>query len=422
MTTGSAGTTGASPAPAASLATVLDAHPVDAAMGVRTEDDLVNHLLQAAAVELQTIPMYLYAMYSIGGVGTSRWNPGMSAQRLVRSIVIEEMLHLCLVRNILVALGAGDMVTFYDEDFIPDYPEYMLHRHPPLLLHLAPCTKEVVRDVFMEFERPYADPKEGTPPKGQYATIGLFYGAIRKGLEELDSPALWAAPHRELQYVAAYWNKDGGGAPLPVENLTTAKAALRMIVEQGEGADPKKPLVSIDPLKPKLGMDELPHHTKFQRVAEGVEAIGPVWKVPRDPKWFQYAEDEAAASVNALFNAVYCYVLHFIDVLYRTPSARMDANRRSVRYGYERTFVSAMQGLLANIAEIMVARPVQAGPLAESRSGEDTQIGPTFEYVELPGSGRKRHLIDLCDRAARHFPALGGDNSVRWLLEKMPDL
>jgi hypothetical protein len=418
-------TTDSAPAPAAnaSLATVLTVHPVNADEGIKTRDDLVNHLLQAAAVELQTIPMYLYAMYSIGGIGSSRWNPGMSAQRLIRSIVIEEMLHLCLVRNILVALGAGDKVVFYGETFIPDFPEYMLHRHPPLLLHAAPCTKEVVRDVFMEFERPYADPKkEGKPPKGQYATIGLFYDAIKKGLKRLDGPSLWAEPHTELQYVAAYWNKDGGGEPLAVRDLKTAETAIKMIVDQGEGADPKKPAVPIDPLKPKLGMDEFPHYTKFERIAKEIEPIGPVWKVPTDPKWFQYADDAAAAAINDLFNAVYCYVLHFIDELYRTPTGTLDSTGRNRRYGLERTFISAMQGLLANIAEVMVARPIQVGPLARSHSGADTQIGPTFEYVELPAEGRKKHLIDLCDKAARHFPALGGDNSVRWLLDKMPDL
>jgi hypothetical protein len=416
-------TTKNAPAANASLAAVLDAFPVNAAEGIRSKDDLVDHLLQAAAVELQTIPMYLYAMYSIGGTGTSRWNPGVSAQRLIRSIVIEEMLHLCLVRNILVALGAGDKVTLYSENFIPDYPEYMLHRHPPLLLHTAPCTKEVANNVFMEFERPYAKPEqEGKPPKGQYATIGLFYTAIKKGLERLDSPTLWASPHTELQYVAAYWNKDGGGAPLAVKDLKTAKTALKMIVDQGEGADPDRPSVSIDPLKPKPGMDQLPHYTKFQRIATGIEAIGPVWKVPTDPKSFEYADDKAATAINDLFNAVYCYVLHFIDVLYKTPSEKMDSNRRSIRYGYERTFVSAMQGLLANIAELMVARSLQAGHLAQSHSGDKIQIGPTFEYVQLPGTGRKRHLIGLCDKAASYFPGLGGDNSVRWLLDKMPDL
>ncbi|TDD62445.1 ferritin-like domain-containing protein [Actinomadura rubrisoli] len=406
-----------------STAAVLDAHPVDAAAGIQTKDQLVNHLLQAAAVELQTIPMYLYAMYSIGGQGTSRWNPGMSAQRLVRSVVIEEMLHLCLVRNILVALGEGDRVTFYSEDFIPDYPEYMLHRHPPLLLHIGPCTKEIVRDVFMEFERPHPSPAEDLPPKGQYSTIGEFYKSIIGGLERLDgSQALWGAPRPELQYVAAYWNKDGGGEPICVHDLKTAKTALKMIVNQGEGADPGRPSVPIDPVNPKPGLDELPHYTKFQRIAEGIEPIGPVWKVPTDPKEFQYADDKAATAINDLFNAVYCYVLHVIDVLYKTPGTTVVVGRDSPRYGLERAFISTMQGLLANIAEIMMSRPLEFGPLAEGRTGEDVQIGPTFEYVELPESGRKQHLIDLCDKAVPHFRQLGGDNSVRWLMDKMPDV
>jgi hypothetical protein len=40
----------------------------------------------------------------------------------------------------------------------------------------------------------------------------------------------------------------------------------------------------------------------------------------------------------------------------------------------------------------------------------------------LPRIGKRDHLIQLCDVAMRYFPVLGGDNSVRWLLAKMPDL
>ena len=46
----------------------------------------------------------------------------MSALRAIRSVVIEEMLHLCLARNLLVAIGAGDQLAFYDKDFLPSYP------------------------------------------------------------------------------------------------------------------------------------------------------------------------------------------------------------------------------------------------------------------------------------------------------------
>ncbi|KAB2348804.1 ferritin-like domain-containing protein [Actinomadura rudentiformis] len=405
-----------------SMATILDAFPVNAAKGITTKEDLRNHLIQAAAVETQTIPMYLYALYSIAGQGHSRWAAGTGAHRLIRSIVVEEMLHLCLVRNILVALGFGDQVRFYDEDFVPDFPEYMLHRHPALLLRLSRCDRRLIRDVFMEFERPDAPPAEGTPPKGQYATIGQFYKSIGTGLKRLDAAepqSLWAGNKPELQYVAAYWNNDGGGEPMLVKDLSTAQQALKMIVDQGEGVDPAKPSVPVDVLYPVPGIDELPHFHKFQRIAEGIEPIGPTWKVPTDPKSFQFGDDAAASSISNLFNAAYCYVLHLIDVLYQTPSTDVVPGKKSPRYGHERLFMSAMQGVLANTAEIMVATPARAGEMAKRK----LQMAPTFEYYShLPASGKKQHLIELCDKAVDHFPQLGGDNSVRWLLGKMPDV
>ncbi|MFJ9841295.1 hypothetical protein ACIRYZ_12600 [Kitasatospora sp. NPDC101155] len=47
--------------------------------------------------------------------------------------------------------------------------------------------------------------------------------------------------------------------------------------------------------------------------------------------------------------------------------------------------------------------------------------GPTFEFHRLPATGKKLHLMGLCDAAMVHFPQLGGDNSVRWLIGKLPD-
>ncbi|MCQ4041351.1 ferritin-like protein [Streptomyces rubrisoli] len=184
---------------------------------------------------MSTIPMYLYASFSIASRGYSQWDPGMGAFRLIRSIVVEEMLHLSLVSNLLVALGDED-IRFYDEDFVPRYPSRMLHRHPELVLHLEPCGKEVVRDVFMEFERPEPKKGEGRPPKGQYATIGEFYRAVGKGLEALDKkmgPALWKHNRLAVQYTGAYWNHDGGGDTVLVRDLKSAQNALKIIIEQG---------------------------------------------------------------------------------------------------------------------------------------------------------------------------------------------
>ncbi|GAB2702580.1 ferritin-like domain-containing protein [Kitasatospora kifunensis] len=398
---------------------ILTSAPIDASIEITTLEQLVNHLKQAAYLELSTIPMYLYAGFSIGSRGYSQWNPGMGAFRLIRSIVVEEMLHLCLVRNLLVAVGHGDDITFYQEKFIPAYPAPMLHRHPKLTLHLGPCSETLVREVFMEFERPKPAKGESKPPKGQYATIGEFYKAVAKGLTTLNKsmgPSLWAKNQPDLQYVAAYWNKDGGGDTVLVHDLKSALDAVKIIVEQGEGIDPDKPSVPIDPLKPIPGLDELPHYTKFKRIADRVEPLGAVWALPEDPKASDYVEDDAVASINTLFNAVYCYVLHMLDVIYQTSWKEMKPGESNPRYHYERTFMSAMQGILVTVADLMTATQITAGKFAGNFNA-----GPSFQYYKLPATGKKQHLIDLCDTAMSYYPKLGGDNSVQWLIGKLPD-
>jgi hypothetical protein len=399
---------------------ILDLAPVDPTIEITTVEQLVNHLRQAAYLEMSTIPMYLYAAFSVASKGYSQWDPGMGSFRLIRSVVVEEMLHLSLVRNLLVALGAKDKAKFYDPAFIPKYPSLMLHRYPDLMLHLDRCSPELARNVFMEFERPKAKPGEKPKKKGQYLTIGQFYRAVGKGLEKLDKKLgkkLWAHNDPSVQYVAAYWNKDGGGEPVLVRDLKSAQDALKIIIEQGEGIDPDKPTVPIDPLKPIPGLDELPHYTKFKRIADEVEKLGSIWVVPRDPKAADYQHDEAVSSINELFNAVYCYVLHMLDVIYETPWDDVEPGKHSARYGMERTLMSAMQGVLVSVAEIMVATQVQP----KAGDTERVQAGPTFQYVELPEHDKVLHLKGLCEQAMRYFPQLGGDNSVHWLLGKLPE-
>ena len=121
-------------------------------------------------------------MYSIQTKGYSQWNPGMSAFRAIRAVVIEEMLHLSLARYLLVAVG-GD-ITYYDENFIPKYPANMLSRAPALPLYLGPCSQAFMEDVFLLLEMPA---ERGAPPEpGTYHTLGQFYAAIEEGFKWLD--------------------------------------------------------------------------------------------------------------------------------------------------------------------------------------------------------------------------------------------
>jgi hypothetical protein len=384
---------------------------IDPTKPITDIDSLRRHLVQAAEVELCAIPLYLYAAYSIKTSGYSQWNPGMSAFRTIRSVVIEEMLHLCLARNLLVAVGGGDMVRFYDRDFMPAYPEPMPHHAPELMLHLEPCSVELMENVFMPFELPA---KSDAPPEdGQYATIGQFYAAVKLGFDYLDAKGdLWLENKPELQYNNAYWNNDGGGNPLRVTDLASAYEAIDTIVEQGEGMAPGDDEVPIKwPYDPDKVPLELSHYAKFSAIAAGVDTIGDVWPVPTDPSADDY--ESPARELALLFNAAYCYVLCMIDKIYNTSSETVIPGKHSPRYGLERQFMASMGGLLYPIADLLVQQPAGAFHL---------HAAPTFEYYELPETGKKEHLQDLCHELTRHYPDLGGDDGVQALLKNLPDV
>lgn len=383
---------------------------VDTQQPISTVEQLHTHLYQAAQVEMSTIPLYLYAAYSIQTSGGYQWDPGISAFRTIRSVVIEEMLHLCLVRNLLTATGAPPF-TFYDEDFIPSYPSPMMHREPELTLHLEPCTTELMERVFMPFELPE---KVSAPPQpDRYNTIGQFYAAIVDGLERLSGPKLWSRPNADLQYRTTYWNNDGGGEPIVVVDLPTALQAIQTIVEQGEGADPEKAKVPIAPAAPVFGQEEYSHYAKFKRISEGIDLIRDLWPVPTDPKLVDF--EGPVRALAEFFNAAYCYVLCMIDTIYQTSSSTIQPLQHSERYGLERRFIAAMGGVLYPIANLLVQQP--ATPLAQQNAA------PTFEFYRFePDVPKKDQLIAMCDGLLGHYPSLGGDDAVRQLLNKLPPL
>lgn len=395
------------------MVTAVQLRPISTEGPITTVENLRDHLYHATQVEISTIPLYLYAAYSIQTRGYSQWSPGISAFQTIRSVVIEEMLHLALARNLHVAVGGGD-IRFADEDFLPTYPSPMLHRAPELTLALEPCTTELVRTVFMAVEKP--EQSDAPPQPGQYNTIGQFYGAIAEGLERLSGPDLWAGSHPELQYAAAYWNQDGGGRPVVVVDLITALEAIRTIVEQGEGAAPGDDTVPLSFGSPTL-LEEFSHYEKFRRIAEGIDGIGEVWPVPTNPTVAGYREllggDAPVVRLAELYNAAYCYVLAMIDAIYDSSRETIRVGKHSPRYGLERTFMSAMSGILYPVADLLVRQPLPDGHHA----------APTFEYYPYPPErSKKDELADVCDGLLRDYPSLGGDDGVRRLIGALPSV
>jgi hypothetical protein len=380
--------------------------PLDASGPITTPDQLHAHLYSAARVEMSTIPLYLYAAYSIQTSGGYQWDPGMSAFRTIRSVVIEEMLHLCLAFNMLVATGGRQYVTCYDPGFITTYPSPMLHRVPELTLQLEPCTPQLMQDIFMPLELP--EKTDAPPQPDQYNTIGQFYDAIKLGLETLSGPDLWADPHPELQYQKTYWNQDGGGAPIAVTDLPTALEAIQTIVEQGEGADPEDATTPLSFTDPVVGEVEFSHYAKFSRIAQGIDVIRDLWPVPTNPTVGDY--DGPVRALAELFNAAYSYVLCMIEAIYQEPR-ELVAGQPSARYGLERTFIAAMGGLLFPLADLLVRQPGANG----------SNAAPTFEFHRFDdGIPKKDQLIAMCDALVGTYPSLGGDDGVRRLMGNLP--
>jgi hypothetical protein len=400
-------------------------------------DDLARHLWMAAKVELSTIPLYLYSAYSIKIKGYSQWAPQRGALRTLIGIAIEEMLHLCLVRNLMVAIGRGGEIKFYDENFIPQYPSNMLNRYPDLPLNLRRLSNEQL-DTFIELEAPddllnecALHPKDSK----QYTSLGAFYHRLEEGFENLTKKDrhMWDNPQIEKQYLRGFWNEFGTGKPLRVCNLDTAKQALNIIVEQGEGSVASRESAPRDPNHPTRNDDVHTHFHKFVRLREGVEGIGAVdgsagtdiliddpratWPLVSNPKVENYKQYENIHALMQLFNAAYCYTLCVLDEVYqnKTTDVRKElvpeigrVEQRSKRYGLERNGIAAMQGILYPIAELLVRTPIPAG------SGPDKgrNAAPPFQYHRFEGGSKKQQLLSLCRTAAKHFPELGGDDGV----------
>lgn len=412
-----------------------------------TADELFKHLYNAAYVEFSTIPLYLYAAYSIKGQSYSEWSPGRGPADDFRTIAIEEMLHLCLVRNMIVSIGRGHDIKFYDANFIPTYPSTMLNRLPRLYLNLEPLSSKLVREVFMEVEKPM--PAHAAVETDEYHTLGQFYASLRAGFDQVyaDDPRLFDANRPDLQYGTAYWNEGGGGGPLVImeqpwgpEKYTlypigAVHKAIDIIVEQGEGivregedqAQLCDQTVNASPADPTPGLVEYTHFAKFCRIATGLEPTG----VALDAHGFPIALDDAIAvwpmlrncSVKNLqgpvrdlaefFNAAFCYLLALLDELYNTSSTTVKANEVSRRYGLERTFIAAMQGMLFPLADLLVRTPSGVGNFT---------AGPPFGFYQFKSGNIKTELISLCERSVKAYPSLGGDNSVRWLASLLPDI
>lgn len=324
-------------------------------------EDLRRHLQWAVEVEHCTIPPYEYAMWSVV-------DPDSAAATSIKYVVREEMLHTALVANLLTAVGGSPRFT---GDAVPRYPGPMRHHDPkrPLVLHLAPASVELVRDVFLRIEQP--EEPGARPEADRYETLAQFYEAA---LARLGDEVFTGDPRTQ---VTKGYAGHGGGTLFAVTDLDSALLAIEVIVEQGEGThtsalapvgfDHTTRLAHLK-LEPFgfQGAPEPAHYWRFLDIVEGRTPLGDVHPMRLDPSSADLPDGELH-DLSRLFDA--CY------------SLQLDVMERVWRAGDESLLIDTVMVPLMNHAQKPIARALLRKPWPDG-SGE--VAGPPFAWDPMP--------------------------------------
>lgn len=231
----------------------IDRSVINRIVAAKDAVDLHEHLQAAIQLEHSTVPVYLTALYSIKK-GT---NP--EAAETLRSVVIDEMLHMAIAANTLTAIGGSP--AFDAPGFVPTYPGPLpMNIGEGLIVGLEKLTRERVGSVFMRIEEPET-PLEfpvktlRAAPEPEYATIGEFYRAIIEKIEDLGDRIFKGRPERQVANPRWF----SGTELFPIHNARQAVRALTHVVREGEGT-------TKSPLDPEGGFA---HYYRFAELFHG---------------------------------------------------------------------------------------------------------------------------------------------------------
>ena len=192
-----------------------------------TEIKKLHGLIQdAIEVEHATIPPYFTAWLSM------KEGYNEEPREIVKSVLIEEMLHLTLAANLLNAVGGHPNLT--KPSIIPDYPHKLPYIKAAFEINIEKFSKSALK-TFMQIEQP-----EGMRKKldcKSFHTIGEFYHCLEKKIDKLcedfGEERVFSGDESLQIRPGDYY---GSGSVVIVKNRTTAQEAIRTIVDQGEGA------------------------------------------------------------------------------------------------------------------------------------------------------------------------------------------
>jgi hypothetical protein len=291
-------------------------------------------LQTAVELEHSTLPLYASAMLSLEVQNYVTYNA-------IRSVLMEEMVHMAIAANMLAAIGGAPRIAGLD----PRYPRHGLpgDAEPDLELVLAPLSIRQL-ESFMRLESPQF--LLGEQYRGEhYPTIGRFYQAIRAaikaGAEQVRNAFTPGGPASQVGDDIGFTTFIPAPGADPVKMLC---AGIDEILQQGEGTG-----WSLE--TDAMYQHEESHYAKFAELRYGRRYSGPPpgsvvtsgnvdrcfagpvidWPVvvntlavPSDGYAAVLAADPAgadAAKELAVFDAAYTEILADLDQVWNGPAA-----------------------------------------------------------------------------------------------------
>jgi Ferritin-like len=319
-------------------------------------DWLTEMLQNAVELELATLPVYLSGLWSINP-------PSGPVYTLVNSVIMEEMLHLGLASNMLVAIGGS--------------PRMLVHPYPgPLPGGVRPDLKEVYLaglshdSVGMYMQIEYPEHLLALADEETYPTIGAFYDAVLARFQTVN-PTI--STDRQQAYTLFVPNPSGSGPYLQeqltvLHTLADVEAAIILIKDQGEGT-------GTSPDAPQFGGPggELAHYYRFGEIFNGKQFIQEPdghWDYVGDPVPFPacYSVPKVPKAGYPDMPAVQTFDAQFAALL--TALEQVWAGESGTTLGD----CVGLMGKLASLAAPIVSTPLPGGG---GNYGPDFKVGST---------------------------------------------
>lgn len=309
-------------------------------------DVLLGNLRSAVAAELTTLPTYLYPYWSIRPKSDGGSEAAQDARAQLKAVILEEMLHMGLSSNLLNALSGTACLT--QAPYLPTFPGKLLRsiERPAGWgpdVDLLPMGDESI-SMLLSIELPEVDDPDGP-------TLGEFYNHYVEACLPDDDASY--AGGRQL----APWDNPGVGKLFAISSKADATAAVKEVIDQGEGLSREKH---------DDGYHELAHYWRFKAIESSLrsgafDVANDIYPVIASPATCVASYSAAQQAANERFNKIYTTMINAI----------------------ESTLVSEAPDVYPVATGLMGQLQQQAEVLRQLGNVPGTQFvaGPTFEYV-----------------------------------------